>query len=141
MVAGRPAPVTCTGGASGGDALLQPFVSVLPPVPEQCAAWPMYVSAPSVKMKFAVHWAPSVNVCTPGWIVAVAAGAQADAADGAMASAATAAAAARSRRCMGLASWFGVGGGNAARRQNLRPGLRVAEPAGRLEPAMKVANL
>src|ERR1700760_1319049 len=102
MVAGRPAPVTCTGGASGGDALLQPFVSVLPPVPEQCAAWPMYVSAPSVKMKFAVHWAPSVNVWTPGWIVAVAAGAQADAAEGAMASAATAAAAARSRRCMGL---------------------------------------
>src|SRR3954451_18679122 len=30
-------------------------------------------------MKFAVHWAPSVNVCTPGWIGAVAAGAQAEA--------------------------------------------------------------
>src|SRR5690242_7895827 len=59
-------------------------------------------------MKFAVHWAPSVNVWTPGWTVAVAAGAQADAADGTMASAASAAAAARSRRCMGLASWFGV---------------------------------
>src|SRR3954453_9320204 len=30
-------------------------------------------------MKFAVHWAPSVNVWTPGWIGAVAAGAQAEA--------------------------------------------------------------
>src|SRR4051794_32629243 len=28
-------------------------------------------------MKFAVHWAPSVNVCTPGWIAADAAGAHA----------------------------------------------------------------
>jgi hypothetical protein len=31
-------------------------------------------------MKFAVHCAPPVRVCTPGWIVAVAAGAQAGAA-------------------------------------------------------------
>jgi hypothetical protein len=39
----------------------------------------MYVFAPSLKMKFEVHWAPFVTVCTPGWIVAVAAGAHADA--------------------------------------------------------------
>src|SRR5438046_3111275 len=30
-------------------------------------------------MKFAVHWAPAVYVLTPGWTVAVAAGAQAEA--------------------------------------------------------------
>ena len=33
--------------------------------------------APSVKTKLAVHWAPSVYIWTPGWIWAVAAGAQA----------------------------------------------------------------
>ena len=55
---------------------MHPSVSVLPRVPEQWAAWPMYVSVPFVKMKFEVHWAPSVNVCTPGWIVALLAGAQ-----------------------------------------------------------------
>ena len=37
------------------------MVAVAAPVPEQCAAWPMYVSSPSEKTKFAVHWAPSVN--------------------------------------------------------------------------------
>ena len=35
----------------------------------------MRTSVPRVKMKLAVHWAPSVNICTPGWMVAVAAGA------------------------------------------------------------------
>jgi hypothetical protein len=33
-----------------------------------------------VKTKFDVHWAPAVNVITPGWIFACPAGAQADAA-------------------------------------------------------------
>src|SRR3954454_15530163 len=41
-------------------------------------------------MKFAVHCAPSVNVWTPGWIGAVAAGAQADALPASASSAATA---------------------------------------------------
>src|SRR4051794_26046239 len=45
-------------------------------------------------MKFAVHWAPSVNVWTPGWIGAVAAGAQADALPARASSAATATSAA-----------------------------------------------
>jgi hypothetical protein len=36
------------------------------PVPEQCAAWPMYVLVASAKTKFAVHCAPEVYVCTPG---------------------------------------------------------------------------
>src|SRR3954464_7113676 len=40
----------------------------------------MKTSVPSVKMKFAVHCAPSVTVCTPGWIAAVAAGAHVGAA-------------------------------------------------------------
>jgi hypothetical protein len=31
---------------------------------------------PSVNTKLAVHWAPSVTVCTPGWIVASSVGAQ-----------------------------------------------------------------
>ncbi len=30
-----------------------------------------------MKTKFAVHWAPSVYACTPGWMVAVSAGAHA----------------------------------------------------------------
>src|SRR2546423_1881225 len=50
------------------------------PVPEQWAAWPTYPVEPFVKMKFDVHWAPWVNVWTPGWMAAVAAGAHADAA-------------------------------------------------------------
>src|SRR3954451_16036769 len=47
-------------------------------------------------MKFAVHWAPSVNVWTPGWSGAVAAGAQADALPARASSAATARSAAAS---------------------------------------------
>ena len=35
-------------------------------MPEQWAACPMKVSVPSVNTKFAVHWAPSVKVMTPG---------------------------------------------------------------------------
>src|SRR3954469_1182276 len=80
MVPGWLAPVTSTFVPSGSDFAVQPLVSVLPPVPEQCAAWPMYVLVPSLKMKLAVHCAPSVNVCTPGWTVAPSAGAHADAA-------------------------------------------------------------
>jgi hypothetical protein len=45
-------------------------------------------------MKFEVHWPPAVIVWTPGWIVAVAAGAHADAALGAAIHATTAALAA-----------------------------------------------
>src|SRR3954449_12127441 len=71
MVPGRLAPVTSTCVPSGSDFAEQPFVSVLPPVPEQCAACPMYVFVPSLNTKFAVHWAPSVNVWTPGWTVAL----------------------------------------------------------------------
>ena len=71
MVPGLLAPVTSTGVPTGSEPESQPLVSVLPPVPEQWAAWPMYVFEASVKTKFAVHWAPSVKVCTPGWTVAV----------------------------------------------------------------------
>src|SRR3954452_7621201 len=46
-------------------------------------------------MKFAVHWAPLVNVCTPGWIAPVPA---ADAALGANAMTASTNAPARTRR-------------------------------------------
>jgi hypothetical protein len=35
------APSTSTGVPIGCEPASQPFVSVLPPVPEQCAAWPM----------------------------------------------------------------------------------------------------
>jgi len=35
------APFTSTGVPIGSEALVQPFVSVCAPVPEQCAAWPM----------------------------------------------------------------------------------------------------
>ena len=42
MVPGRDAPVTCTCVPTGNEPDVHPFVSVLPPVPEQCAAWPMY---------------------------------------------------------------------------------------------------
>jgi hypothetical protein len=41
MVAGLLAPVTSTCVPSGSEALVDPFVSVLLPVPEQWAAWPM----------------------------------------------------------------------------------------------------
>ena len=41
MVPGLLAPSTSTGVPSGRLPESQPFVSVLPPVPEQCAAWPM----------------------------------------------------------------------------------------------------
>ena len=74
------APVTSTFVPIGSDWLVHPSVSVAAPVPEQWAAWPTYTVEPLVKMKFDVHWAPSVNVCTPGWMAAVAAGAHADAA-------------------------------------------------------------
>ena len=40
MVPGRLAPSTSTGVPSGWEPESQPSVSVLPPVPEQCAAWP-----------------------------------------------------------------------------------------------------
>src|SRR4051812_50105556 len=98
MVPGLPAPLIVTGVPSGSEPESQPLVSVEPPVPEQCAACPMSVSVPLVKTKFAVHWPPSVTVWTPGWIVAVEAGAHADAIDGAMARAAIAAGAAEGRR-------------------------------------------
>src|SRR3954469_2289000 len=76
MDPGLLAPVTSTGVPVGSDPLVQPLVAVLPPVPEQCAAWPMYsVPDPSKKTKFAVHWPPAVNVWTPGWTVADDAGA------------------------------------------------------------------
>src|SRR3954452_10874085 len=44
----------------------------------------MKVSEPWVKMKLAVHWAPAVKVCTPGWMGADAAGAHASAAEAGM---------------------------------------------------------
>src|SRR3954451_22618972 len=52
----------------------------------------MNTSVPSVNTKFDVHWPPSVTVCTPGWMAAVAAGAHvgAAAAGSATATAATA---------------------------------------------------
>src|SRR6266511_1507613 len=95
---GWAAPSTSTGVPSGSDSLSQPLVSVAAPVPEQCAAWPRYTLEPSWKTKFEVHWAPSVMVWTPGWIVAWSAGAQADAPAGANAKAEIAAAATRAVR-------------------------------------------
>src|SRR4051812_3673633 len=100
MVPGLLAPLIVTGVPSGSEPESQPLVSVEPPVPEQCAACPMSVSVPLVKTKLAVHCPPSVTVWTPGWIVAVEAGAHADAIDGAMARAAIAAVAAKARRSM-----------------------------------------
>src|SRR4051812_22177440 len=91
MIAGCPVPMS-TAVPLGSDCAEQPLVSVLPPVPEQWAAWPRYVVEPSLKTKFAVHWAPSVNVWTPGWTVAEPAGAHADAVDALNASAVRAAA-------------------------------------------------
>src|SRR5690349_11130002 len=81
MTPGCDAPVTCTCVPMGSEPEVQPFVAVLPPVPEQWAAWPMYtVFEASKKTKFAVHCAPAVKVWTPGWIGAVAAGAHVGAA-------------------------------------------------------------
>ena len=40
MVPGRLAPSISTGVPTGSEPLSQPLVSVAPPVPEQCAAWP-----------------------------------------------------------------------------------------------------
>src|SRR3954464_13973853 len=77
---------------SGSDWAEQPLVSVLPPVPEQWAAWPRYVVPPSLKTKLAVHCAPCVNVWMPGWTVADGAGAHADAVEALRASAVRAAA-------------------------------------------------
>jgi hypothetical protein len=42
MVPGLLAPVMSTGVPTGSEPLVQPLVSVLPPVPEQCAACPRY---------------------------------------------------------------------------------------------------
>src|SRR5205823_12038376 len=74
------APVTSTGVPVGSDWLVQPLVSVAAPVPEEWAAWPRETFEPSSKTKLDVHWAPLVNVITPGWTVADAAGAHAEAA-------------------------------------------------------------
>ncbi len=41
MTPGFDAPVTCTAVPTGNEPDVQPFVAVFPPVPEQCAAWPM----------------------------------------------------------------------------------------------------
>jgi hypothetical protein len=95
MTPGRDAPVTCTGVPIGSEAEVQPLVAVFPPVPEQCAACPMYTLPASKKTKFAVHCAPLVKVCTPGWIAAVAAGAHVGAALASVVSVATAAATSR----------------------------------------------
>src|SRR3954447_24676746 len=91
MIAGWPVPMS-TGVPLGSDFAEQPLVSVLPPVPEQCAACPRYVVAPSLKTKLAVHCAPSVNVWMPGWTFAELAGAHADAVGALRASATSAAA-------------------------------------------------
>src|SRR2546429_1084233 len=90
MTPGWDAPVTCTCVPMGSEPDVQPFVAVLPPVPEEWVAWPMYtVLEASKKTKFAVHCAPAVKVWTPGWIGADAAGAQVGAALAEGASAAT----------------------------------------------------
>src|SRR6266540_4244669 len=90
MTPGCDAPPTWTGVPMGSEPESQPFVSVAPPVPEQWAACPMYtVFEASKKTKLAVHWAPAVTVWTPGWIGAVAAGAQVGAAAAGGACAAT----------------------------------------------------
>jgi hypothetical protein len=61
----------------GSEGEVHPLVAVLPPVPEQWAACPMYTSVVSKNTKLAVHCAPFVLVCTPGWTVADAADAHA----------------------------------------------------------------
>src|SRR3954454_3354618 len=90
MVPGFEAPSTSTCMPTGSEAEVQPFVSVLLPVPEQWAAWPVYVFVPSLKMKLAVHWAPPVKVITPGWTAAEEAGAHAEAEPASASSPATA---------------------------------------------------
>src|SRR5918996_5583687 len=78
MVPGGVAFSISTAVPFGSDPESQPLVSFAPPVPEQCAAWPMYtLFAASKNTKFDVHWAPSVNVWLPGLIAALSAGAQA----------------------------------------------------------------
>src|SRR6185312_15989569 len=94
-----------TGVPTGSEADVQPSVSVAEPVPEQCAACPRYTFVLSQNTKFAVHWAPSVRTWTPGWIVALAAGAhvgaaEADAAPVAHSRARAARRRSRARRCM-----------------------------------------
>src|SRR3954463_16188969 len=74
-------------------------------------------------MKFAVHWAPSVYVMTPGWTAAEEAGAQADAAAGDSTAAARTAAQANSvRRCMNSPKFV------------CRGRCRVSAPASRRPP-------
>src|SRR2546429_5713321 len=90
MTPGRDAPVTCTGVPIGSEPDVQAAVAVFPPVPEQCAACPMYTLPASKKMKFAVHCAPFVKACTPGWIAADAAGAHVGSAVASVVSAAAA---------------------------------------------------
>src|SRR3954469_23220611 len=90
MIAGCPVPMS-TAVPLGSDCAEQPLVSVLPPVPEQWAAWPKYVVEPSLKTKLAVHCAPWVNVWMPGWTVADSAGAHGDAVEALRASAVRAA--------------------------------------------------
>lgn len=70
---GLVAPSISTGVPSGWEPESQPFVSVASPVLEQCAAWPMYVLAPSWKTKLEVHWPPDVTVWLPGRIAALSA--------------------------------------------------------------------
>src|SRR5436190_5596636 len=89
MVPGLLAPVTSTCVPTGSVPLVHPSVAVLPPVPEQWAACPMYVLVPSLKMKLDVHWAPLVKVWTPGRTAADDAGAHAEAIAGASSTAAT----------------------------------------------------
>ena len=96
-----PEPTRVTLVPSGSDCARQPSVSVAAPVLAQCAACPMYVSLPRVKMKLAVHWPePAVSVWMPGWMVALDAGAHADAAAGASAAAPMASAVARTARVL-----------------------------------------
>ena len=53
---GLLAPSTSTGVPSGSEPASQPLVLVVPPVLEQCAAWPMKtLLLASKKTKFAVH--------------------------------------------------------------------------------------
>src|SRR5580704_15491035 len=75
MVPGWDAPGMVTGVPIGSDGEVQPSDWVFPPVPEQCAACPRNTCVASVKMKLAVHCAPLVSSCTPGWMVALDAGA------------------------------------------------------------------
>src|SRR5438270_3052960 len=76
MAPGLEAPLTWTAVPTGSEPDEHPSVAVLPPVPEQWAACPTYtLLLESEKTKLAVHCAPFVNVCTPGWIGALAAGA------------------------------------------------------------------